>query len=387
MERATSTVLGRKVLQVHRCTGSEVLLGNANVSGSIFALLLVGFVVGIIAGAALMACCKRRKKTVLTCDQGLNSPEAPTPGNDYTHQGVKHKKTQSALIRDDAVRRSGVTGPLGVGIVLQSIDIPKENREPGSLAAKLQRPSIDAWSNVDLTSEHNCNQYGAALTENYAKPSHTGAQQGDKKVPNLALGNISRGTIKAGWGRKTDQDGSVRSAADGIGAMSIREAAAAARAAPLPGRSAAQSKGNAGKAAPPPPPPPPGAKPCAQPAALSHDEAKNQGQTREQAQAPNLAQQAAEAGAELRRRAEEQKQKAAAGVAPAYDLDDLDDEWKALLNELEDRLYQGGKQGMDAEDRAVAIRSLLVSTARETPEAALAKALDDIDRHRRSSRH
>lgn len=42
------------------------------------------------------------------------------PGNDYTHQGVKHKKTQSALIRDDAVRRSGVTGPLGVGIVLQS---------------------------------------------------------------------------------------------------------------------------------------------------------------------------------------------------------------------------------------------------------------------------
>lgn len=31
---------------------------------------------------------------------------------------------------------------------------------------------------------------------------------------------------------------------------------------------------------------------------------------------------------------------AAAGVAAAYDLDDLDDEWKALLNELEDRLYQ-----------------------------------------------
>ena len=27
-------------------------------------------------------------------------------------------------------------------------------------------------------------------------------------------------------------------------------------------------------------------------------------------------------------------------MAPAYDLDDLDDEWKALLNELEDRLLQ-----------------------------------------------
>ena len=47
---------------------------------------------------------------------------------------------------------------------------------------------------------------------------------------------------------------------------------------------------------------------------------------------------------------------------------------------------QGGKQGMDAEDRAVAVRSLLVSTARETPEAALAKALEDIDRHRRALR-
>lgn len=43
-----------------------------------------------------------------------------TPGNDWTHTGVKHNKTRSALIRDEAVRQSGVTGPLGVGIVLQS---------------------------------------------------------------------------------------------------------------------------------------------------------------------------------------------------------------------------------------------------------------------------
>ncbi len=42
------------------------------------------------------------------------------PGNDWTHTGVKHNKTRSALIRDDAVRKSGVTGPLGVGLVLQS---------------------------------------------------------------------------------------------------------------------------------------------------------------------------------------------------------------------------------------------------------------------------
>lgn len=57
------------------------------------------------------------------------------------------------------------------------IDISKENREPGSLAAKLQRPSIDAWSNVDLASEQNCDQHGPVLLEGYAKPTHTGAQQ------------------------------------------------------------------------------------------------------------------------------------------------------------------------------------------------------------------
>jgi hypothetical protein len=49
------------------------------------------------------------------------------------------------------------------------------------------------------------------------------------------------------------------------------------------------------------------------------------------------------------------------------------------------RALQEGKQGMDASDRAVAVKSLLVSTARETPEAALAKALQDIERFRRSS--
>lgn len=47
---------------------------------------------------------------------------------------------------------------------------------------------------------------------------------------------------------------------------------------------------------------------------------------------------------------------------------------------------QEGKQGMDASDRAVAIRSLLVSTARETAEVALDKALQDIDRFRSSGR-
>ncbi len=39
---------------------------------------------------------------------------------------------------------------------------------------------------------------------------------------------------------------------------------------------------------------------------------------------------------------------------------------------------------MDATDRAVAIRSLIVSTAREAPEVALESALRDIMRCRKS---
>lgn len=62
------------------------------------------------------------------------------------------------------------------------IDIPKNSREPGGLAAKLQRPSIDAWSNVDLASEQNCNPNGPALLDGYAQPSHTGATQASTSV-------------------------------------------------------------------------------------------------------------------------------------------------------------------------------------------------------------
>ena len=54
-----------------------------------------------------------------------------------------------------------------------------------------------------------------------------------RKVPGLELGSISRGTIKAGWGRESG--GHAHSA------MSIREAAAAGAAA-LPGRGS-QPKG------------------------------------------------------------------------------------------------------------------------------------------------
>ncbi len=47
-------------------------------------------------------------------------------------------------------------------------------------------------------------------------------------------------------------------------------------------------------------------------------------------------------------------------------------------------LIAQGKPGMDGAERAVAIRSLLVSTARESPDAALHAAVADIDRFRRA---
>ncbi len=75
---------------------------------------------------------------------------------------------------------------------------------------------------------------------------------------------------------------------------------------------------------------------------------------------------------------------AAAAVGRAYDLDELDEEWGPLLQQLDDLLMQARRPALDAAERAVAIRSLLVSTARESAHAALAKALGDIERFRRA---
>ena len=44
------------------------------------------------------------------------------------------------------------------------------------------------------------------------------------------------------------------------------------------------------------------------------------------------------------------------------------------------------KEPMDSQERAVAIRSLLVSTAREEPEAAILHAIQDVQRFRRARR-
>ncbi|KAL3153340.1 hypothetical protein ABBQ38_011679 [Trebouxia sp. C0009 RCD-2024] len=67
----------------------------------------------------------------------------------------------------------------------------------------------------------------------------------------------------------------------------------------------------------------------------------------------------------------------------AYELEDLDEEWVAMLNVLDSRLLEVGRPTMMAKERAVAVRSLLVSTGTEKPDVALQKAIEDIERYRR----
>eukprot|EP00884_Botryococcus_braunii_P016259 jgi/Botrbrau1/3316/Bobra.0048s0012.1 len=77
------------------------------------------------------------------------------------------------------------------------------------------------------------------------------------------------------------------------------------------------------------------------------------------------------------------KQKSVAVLMSAYDQDMLDPEWQAMLGLVDDGLLQAGVPEMDAKERTVAIRSLLVSTARESPERAIEKAVEDVRQFRR----
>ncbi|DBA78291.1 TPA: hypothetical protein ACH3X2_008238 [Trebouxia sp. C0005] len=77
----------------------------------------------------------------------------------------------------------------------------------------------------------------------------------------------------------------------------------------------------------------------------------------------------------------------------AYELEDLDEDWVAMLNVLDNKLLEArlhelnytlvGRPTMMAKERAVAVRSLLVSTGRDKPDVALQNAIEDIERYRR----
>ncbi len=48
-------------VQAHHCTGSDTVVGSANVSSSIFAMLFVGWLVGLAMGSGLVLYLRRRR--------------------------------------------------------------------------------------------------------------------------------------------------------------------------------------------------------------------------------------------------------------------------------------------------------------------------------------
>jgi uncharacterized iron-regulated membrane protein len=50
------------LLQLHHCSGNEVMLGGANVAASAFVLMLLSFLLGGAIGAGLVFWWKKRKR-------------------------------------------------------------------------------------------------------------------------------------------------------------------------------------------------------------------------------------------------------------------------------------------------------------------------------------
>lgn len=66
-----------------------------------------------------------------------------------------------------------------------------------------------------------------------------------------------------------------------------------------------------------------------------------------------------------------------------YDLEDLDDDWKALLGDLDSRLRTRGNPTLTPPERAVAIKTLLVATGSRGVEHAMKTALEEVLRFRK----
>ena len=66
-------------------------------------------------------------------------------GHAWAEAGTGHRKTQSTLYREDAVRRSGVTGPLGVGVVMQSAAPPLLLQRISCMCSQQPASSFPAW--------------------------------------------------------------------------------------------------------------------------------------------------------------------------------------------------------------------------------------------------
>mmetsp|Transcript_17806 Transcript_17806/g.46337 ORF Transcript_17806/g.46337 Transcript_17806/m.46337 type:complete len:302 (+) Transcript_17806:417-1322(+) len=62
-----------------------------------------------------------------------------------------------------------------------------------------------------------------------------------------------------------------------------------------------------------------------------------------------------------------------------YDLDDLDDDWLMLLQQIDERLIDSGKPTMIPRERSIAIRSLLATADTEDRSSALDRAIGDVE--------
>jgi hypothetical protein len=66
-----------------------------------------------------------------------------------------------------------------------------------------------------------------------------------------------------------------------------------------------------------------------------------------------------------------------------YEEDDLDVDWKALLADVDGRLTARGAAPMNAKERAVAIKKLLVATSSRGVDFAMGATLEDVLRFRK----
>ena len=66
-----------------------------------------------------------------------------------------------------------------------------------------------------------------------------------------------------------------------------------------------------------------------------------------------------------------------------YEEDDLDSDWKALLADVDGRLTARGASCMDAKERAIAIKKLLVATGSRGVDFAMGATLEEVLRFRK----
>lgn len=67
----------------------------------------------------------------------------------------------------------------------------------------------------------------------------------------------------------------------------------------------------------------------------------------------------------------------------AYEAEQLDTDWLALMSDLDRRLQARGESGMSARERAIAIRKLIVATGTRGVDVAMQTAMEEVLAQRR----